>query len=167
MKECGHARTKKELGREDPMRTAEVGADADGMLAVAGSGVYRGKSLTHLKPSQDAMNTLMADRGSTLGHPLDHQPGLREAHTPQHSKSGVMKNHSEYDERVFRIQPRVSTALARHTHQLQAFTRDLSPNLDRKHSAQQKFRPLVGAASEAGYSGHAGTQNSARNFDLK
>jgi len=78
-----------------------------------------------------------------------------------------MKNHSEYDERVFRTQPRVSTAMARHTPQLNGFARDASPNPDRKHSAQQRFRPLVGPPSEAGGSAHTGLQNSARNFDLK
>jgi len=70
MKECNYARTERELDRDDPMRNVESAADMEGLLSVKGTGVNRGKSLTHLKPSQDARNTMLANRDSALSQHL-------------------------------------------------------------------------------------------------
>ena len=60
-----------------------------------------------------------------------------------------MRHNQDYDERIFKIVPRVSTAMARNDkfHLNGGLTRDISPELDRKLSAEQKFRPLVGPPS--------------------
>lgn len=55
---------------EDPVHNIESMANIDSMLSIKGNGVNRGKSMTNLKPSQNAMNTMFENRNSTLSQYL-------------------------------------------------------------------------------------------------
>ena len=67
VKEYTHPKTRDKIEYiEDPLANFESMANMDSMLSVKGNAVNRGKSMTNLKPSQNAMNTMVENRNSTL-----------------------------------------------------------------------------------------------------
>ena len=72
MKECSYPRQKEKIDHgEDPLHNFESIANLDEKLSIKGNAVNRGKSMTNLKPSQDAMNTMEALRNSTLSQYME------------------------------------------------------------------------------------------------
>ena len=72
MKECSYPRNKDKIDYgEDPLQNFESMANLDEKLSIKGNAVNRGKSMTNLKPSQDAMNTMEALRNSTLSQYME------------------------------------------------------------------------------------------------
>ena len=81
-------------------------------------------------------------RNSTLSQYI--QPGDSRNMANLNDRSDYIAE--RHEAKTVKQQPRVSTAMARKEDRLQpnSLIRDMSPNFDRKYSAQMRFRPLAG-----------------------